>query len=47
MNHVYHNSGAKIVKFNDMTLYGSILFKNKTIVFKYKVFTYPRNIFAY
>tara|TARA_B100000780_G_scaffold92212_1_gene63879 strand:- start:13472 stop:13618 length:147 start_codon:yes stop_codon:yes gene_type:complete len=48
MNHVYHNSGAKIVKFNDMALYGSALFKNKTLcILKYKVFTYPRNNFTY
>ena len=27
MNYVYHNSGAKIVKFNDMALFDSLLFK--------------------
>jgi hypothetical protein len=34
MNYVYHNSGAKIVKFNDMALFDSILFKKpETLLF--------------
>ncbi len=32
MNHDYHNPGAKIVKFNDMALFGSILFKKQCIL---------------
>jgi hypothetical protein len=34
MNYVYHNSGAKIVKFNDMALFDSLLFKKlETLLF--------------
>ena len=34
MNYVYHNSSAKIVKFNDMALFDDILFKkHETLLF--------------
>ena len=45
MNHDYHNPGAKIVKFNDMALYGSILFK-KTMHFASAISVWvPHNYF--
>ena len=34
MNHVYHNSDAKIVKFTDMALFDGTLFKKpETLLF--------------
>jgi len=39
MNCVYHNSGAKIVKFNDMALFDSILFKKPETLLFFNVLT--------
>lgn len=45
MNHDYHNPGAKIVKFNDMALYGSILFKKQCTLHQQYVCQCPKTIF--